>query len=136
MTVVVLDASPMVGVPLHRAVPVLHEPDIGHYPEFRQFFIDTFAPKSGGLQPPGYLKVEGRPYQVVFVGRSGRPFPAGVEIEALVPGLEPVDDIQVDADLWVILKWLLSGVGGRWSARDLVLTGKILRISAAVNEIS
>jgi hypothetical protein len=67
----------------------------------------------------------------VFIGRSGEPFPAGVEIHALVPELEPLDDDVVDRDLWAILCWMVEGVGGDWKADDLVATGRLLRIPAA-----
>ena len=45
-------------------------------------------------------------YQLVFIGRSGRPFPAAVEVAALVPGLEPMDTDQTDEALWSVLSML------------------------------
>jgi hypothetical protein len=61
-------------------------------------------------------------------GRSGRPFPSGVEIAALVPGLEPMDTDQTDQDLWAILEWLVAGVGKPWSVEALRTTGRIFRV--------
>jgi hypothetical protein len=84
----------------HRVVPLLGEHDLGHYPEFREFLATTFGLADDPLGAPGLLRVDDRPYELVFIGRSGRPFPAGVEIGALVPGLEPLDEAVADRDLW------------------------------------
>ena len=70
-------------------------------------------------------------YELVFVGRSGRPFPAGVEVNALVPGLEPLDEARADVDLFAILLWMVDGIGGDWTAEALQTTGRIYRITAA-----
>jgi hypothetical protein len=75
---------------------------VGHYPEFRGFLAATLALETDPFGPPGLLRVGARHYELVFVGRSARPFPAGVEIHALVPGLEPKDDRIADLDLWAI----------------------------------
>jgi len=48
---------------------------------------------------------------LVCIARSGRPFPAAVEIAALVPGLEPMDTDQVDINSWAVTEWLIAGVG-------------------------
>jgi 2-haloacid dehalogenase len=118
----------------HRSVPLLAEPSVGHYPEFREFLTGAFGfsafDLSGTPGEPGLLDVDGRLYEVVFVGRSGRPFPDGVEINALVPGVEPLDETAADLDLWAILQWLVDGVGGEWSTQALVTTGEIYRIPA------
>ncbi|HEV2336590.1 MAG TPA: hypothetical protein VGS13_13895 [Stellaceae bacterium] len=83
-----------------RRAFVLAEDRIGHYPEFRAFFSATFDLGRVGLQSPGYLAApSGTEYELVFIGRSGVPFPAGVEIYALVPALEPLDEEAVDRDL-------------------------------------
>jgi hypothetical protein len=71
---------------------------------------------------------EGR---VPDVGRSGEPFPAGVEIHALVDELEPLDEDVVDRDLWAILSWMIEGVGGDWKLEDFLATGRLLRVPAA-----
>jgi hypothetical protein len=116
---------------LRRAL-VLAEDRIGHYPEFRRFFADTFELDRRGLSEPGYVAApSGTCYALVFVGRSGEPFPAGVEIHALVPALEPIDEALVDRDLWTILAWMIAGVGGDWTVRDLEATGRLYRIPAA-----
>ena len=117
---------------LRRAF-VLAEDRIGHYPEFRRFFAETFHLERDGLKQPGYVAApSGKDYALVFIGRSGEPFPAGVEIHALVPALEPLDEDTVDRDLWAILKWMIAGVGGDWSVRDLEETGRLYRIAAAL----
>lgn len=70
-------------------------------------------------------------YELVFVGRSGRPFPAGVEVNALVHGLEPLDEARADVGLFAILLWMVDGIGGDWTAEALQTTGRIYRITAA-----
>ena len=114
-----------------RAVPLLAEPDLGHYPEFRDFLARTFALDRDPFGPPGLLRVEDRAYQLVFFGRSGQPFPSGVSIDALVPGLEPLDERAADRDLWAILQWLVAGAGGEWAGDALTHAGRIYRIPAA-----
>jgi hypothetical protein len=114
----------------HRVVPLLGEHDLGHYPEFREFLATTFGLADDPLGAPGLLRVDDRHYELVFIGRSGRPFPAGVEIGALVPGLEPLDEAVADRDLWAILHWLVEGVDGDWSSEALTTTGRIYRIPA------
>ena len=39
-------------------------------------------------------------YALVFVGRSGEPFPSGLDLFALPEALEPLDDVVTDRDLW------------------------------------
>ena len=111
-----------------RSVPVLTDPDVGHYPEFAAFLSDTFALADKPLEAPGLLDVDGRIYELIFIGRSGRPFPAAVEIAALVPGLEPMDTDQTDKDLWAIAEWLIQGVGEPWTVEALRTTGQIFRV--------
>ena len=115
----------------HRGVPLLTEPSVGHYPEFRAFLARTFGLDTDRIGGPGLLSIDGRFYELVFLGRSGTPFPSGVEIHALLPGLEPLDEDVADRDLWAVLEWLVDGVGGEWSAEDLVTTGRIYRVPAA-----
>ena len=118
-----------------RMAPVLAEDRIGHYAEFRAFFERTFDLPRIGLSRPGYVTVpSGAIYQFVFIGRSGEPFPAGVEINALVDDLEPLDDAVVDTDLWAILRWMISGVGAPWTVQDLDATGRLYRLAAAVDQ--
>jgi hypothetical protein len=115
-----------------RRALVLVEDRIGHYPEFRDFFSRTFDLDRRGLAEPGYVRApSGLSYALVFIGRSGEPFPAGVEIHALVPELEPLDDDVVDRDLWAILCWMIESVGGGWNGHDLAATARLLRIPAA-----
>jgi len=111
---------------------VLIEDRVGHYPEFRDFFVKTFDLARVGLAQPGYVAApSGLTYAFVFVGRSGEPFPAGIEIYALPSALEPLDDAAVDRDLWAILCWMIAGVGGDWTVRDLEETGRLYRVPAA-----
>ena len=115
-----------------RRALVLIEDRIGHYPEFREFLSRTFDLDRRGLAEPGYVNApSGLTYALVFIGRSGDAFPAGVEIHALVPELEPLDDDVVGRDLWAILCWMIEGVGGDWNVADLLATGRLLRIPAA-----
>lgn len=115
-----------------RAVPLLAEKDLGHYPEFRDFLAQTFALDRDPFGPPGLLRVDDRTYQLVFFGRSGHTFPSGVSIDALVPGLEPMDEETADRDLWAILQWLVAGAGGEWAGDALTHAGRIYRIPAAM----
>ena len=111
---------------------MLIEDRLGHYPEFRDFFRDRFALDRVGLSQPGYLRTDGgNVYTLVFVGRSGEAFPSGLEIHAVVPALEPLDDAVVDRDLWAILSWVVAGVGGEWTVEALQSTGRLFRLPAA-----
>jgi hypothetical protein len=126
----VIAPPPLEG--LRRAF-VLAEDRIGHYPEFRRFFSTTFDLERDRLKQPGYVAApSGTCYALVFSGRSGEPFPAGVEIHALVSALEPFDEDMIDRDLWAILKWMIAGVGGDWTVRDLEATGRLYRVPAAM----
>jgi len=117
---------------LRRAL-VLTEDRIGHYPEFRRFFAEAFNLDRDGLKQPGYVAApSGMSYALVFIGRSGEPFPAGVEIHALVPALEPLNEDAVDRDLWAILRWMIEGVGDDWTVHDLEETGRLFRVPAAL----
>jgi hypothetical protein len=117
-----------------RSVLVLAEDDLGHYPEFRAFFSRTFDLDRVGLAQPGYVQTaSGAIYALIFIGRSGEPFPSGVEIRAIVPALEPMDEASVDNDLWAILRWMIEGVGGEWTAEALVATGRLFKIPAGMD---
>jgi hypothetical protein len=115
-----------------RRAFVLAEDRVGHYPEFRAFFDRTFDLARVGLSRPGYLAVSsGNVYELVFIGRSGEAFPSSVEINAIVPALEPIDEGRVDQDLWAILRWMIAGVGAPWTVQDLDATGRLYRVPAA-----
>ena len=59
-----------------RQALVLTEDRLGHYPEFRDFFVRTFDLDRVGLSEPGFVRAPlGAAYALVFVGRSGEPFP-------------------------------------------------------------
>ena len=110
----------------------LAEDRLGHYPEFRSFFANAFDLEKKGLSQPGFVSApSGTPYALVFVGRSGEPFPSGVEISAVVDALEPIDGEMLDRDLWAILRWMIAGVGGAWTVEDLDRTGRLYRVPAA-----
>jgi len=113
-----------------RRVPLLVEPELDHYPEFARFFSDRFGLDTDPFGPAGVVDVDGRFYELVFLGRSGRPFPCGVEINALVAGLEPLDVAAADRDLLALCGWIADGVGPPWSAEALEQTARIFRIPA------
>ena len=115
-----------------RKALVLAEDRVGHYPEFREFFVQQFSLDANGLSRPGYVRApSGMIYALVFIGRSGEPFPDGLEIYALPDALEPLNVADVDADLWALLRWMVAGVGGEWRVEDLDATGRLYQLSVA-----
>jgi hypothetical protein len=115
-----------------RRAFIIAEDRVGHYPEFRAFFVNTFDLDRVGLREPGYLSApSGTEYALIFIGRSGEPFPASIEIHALAPALEVLDEGTIERDLWAILWWMIIGVGGAWTVADLEATGRLFRIPAA-----
>jgi hypothetical protein len=121
-----------------RLAFVLDEDRIGHYPEFRAFFLRAFDLDRIGLEQPGYVQAQsGAVYAMIFIGRSGEPFPSGVEINAIVSALEPLDEAVVDRDLWSIMHWMIEGIGGEWTTAALDATARLLRIPASMqHEVS
>jgi len=110
----------------------LAEDRLGHYAEFRAYFVRIFNLDQIGLAEPGFVRApSGLTYSLVFIGRSGEPFPSGVEVYAIVDALEPIDDSVLDSDLWAILSWMIEGVGAPWTRHDLDETGRLYRIPAA-----
>jgi len=125
----IVDEPELVGT---RRALVLTEDRVGHYPEFRNFFVRHFALDTAGLSRPGYVRApSGMIYALVFIGRSGELFPDGVEVCALPAALEPLNETDVDTDLWALLSWVIEGVGGEWRVDDLTATGKLYQVSAA-----
>lgn len=123
---------PPPSLSMKRRAIVLTEHRVGHYSEFRDFFIRAFDLERVRLVSPGYVAApSGMIYELIFIGRSGEPFPAGLEIFALPDALEPLHDADVDRDLWAILGWMIEGVGPPWSRADLEATGRLYRIPAA-----
>ena len=115
-----------------RRALVLTEDRVGHYPEFREFFVRRFALDSNGLARPGYVRApSGMVYALVLIGRSGEPFPDGIEIYATPDALEPLNEADVDSDLWALLRWMIEGVGGEWRVEDLDATGRLYQLTAA-----
>ena len=128
-TVTVVEPPDLTG---KRRALVLTEDRVGHYPEFRAYFTRVFDLDRLGLARPGYVAApSGGVYELVFVGRSGEAFPSGVEINALIDALEPLDENAVDRDLWAILRWMIAGVGAPWSVEELDATGRLYRLPAA-----
>ena len=110
----------------------LAEDRVGHYPEFRDFFVRTFDLDRKGLAEPGFVRApSGTAYAFIFIGRSGEPFPSGVEIHAIVDALEPLEGTILDRDLWSILRWMIGGVGAPWTVEDFDRTGRLYRVPAA-----
>lgn len=117
-----------------RSVPLLVEPELGHYPEFTRFFAIRFGLDDDPFGPPAVVAVDGRFYELTFLGRSGRPFPSGLEVAALVVDLEPLDVEAADRDLYTLVCWILDGVGPPWSAEAFARTADIFRIPARPND--
>jgi hypothetical protein len=112
-----------------RRALVLTEDRVGHYPEFREFFVRRFSLDTDGLSKPGYVRApSGMAYSLVFVGRSGEPFPDGLEVYALIDALEPLTEEDVDTDLWAVLTWMIRGIGGEWEVKDLDATGCLYQL--------
>jgi len=110
----------------------LAEDRLAHYPEFRDFFVRSFDLDRNGLSEPGFVRApSGVAYALVFIGRSGEPFPSGLEIHAVVDALEPIDGTTLDQDLWSILRWVIAGVGAPWTVEDFDRTGRLYRVPAA-----
>ena len=117
-----------------RLAFVLLEDRLNHYPEFRDFFVRAFDLDRAGLSQPGYVQApSGTTYALIFLGRSGEPFPCGVEVHAVVPALEPLDEAVVDRDLWAILRWMIEGIGGEWTTDAMDATGRLFRIPASMD---
>lgn len=130
MSDVVIVAAPDLSDTRHTLA--LTEDRVGHYPEFRAFFVRSFDLERVGLQAPGYVRApSGRVFAIIFIGRSGEPFPAGVELHAISAALEPIDSDELDRDLWAILRWMIAGVGAPWRVEDLDATGRLYRVPAA-----
>ena len=110
----------------------LAEDRVAHYSEFRDFFVRTFDLDRKGLSEPGFVRApSGTIYALIFIGRSGAPFPSGLEIYAIVDALEPIDGDILDRDLWSILRWMIGGVGAPWTVEDFDRTGRLYRVPAA-----
>ena len=130
MTEVTLVATP--SLEGKRLAFALAEDRVAHYPEFRDFFARTFDLDRKGLTEPGFVRTpSGNLYAIIFIGRSGVPFPSGLEIYGVVDSLEPVDGLVLDRDLWSILRWVIGGVGAPWTVEDFDRTGRLYRLPAA-----
>ena len=115
----------------YRRVFVMMEDRLGHYPGFREAFIEAFklTPAHADGGPGGYFRaVSGREYEVVFTSRSGHRFPSGLEINALVAGFDAIEPDATDEDIWRFMEWLIPRVGGEWTLEALKATGKVYKI--------
>ena len=109
----------------------LAEDRLAQYPEFRDFFVRTFDLDRKGLSEPGCVRAQsGNTYALIFIGRSGTPFPSGLEIYAVVDALEPIDGDVLDRDLWSVLRWMIDGIGAPWTVEDFDRTGRLYRVPA------
>ncbi len=66
-----------------------------------------------------------------FHGSSGEAYTTGVEIHALAPGMETIDEDDSYRDLHAILRWMLSGTGPPWTVEALDGTARLYRVPAA-----
>lgn len=114
---------------------VLSEAKLDHYDEFRRFFREELGldPKDVDGGKNLFFKAESnRIYEVVFVGKTGRRYPAGLEILLLVEDIKPMpEDDEIDRDLWEFLRWLITGVGGEWTIEALESTGYLYKVPFA-----
>ena len=95
---------------------LLVEARLGDDDTFRSFFRRQFDLDQTGLARPGYVCTPGgRWLELVFLGRSGEPFPSGVEINALSAALEPLDEAAAEVDLADFMAWMFEGAGLPWS---------------------
>jgi hypothetical protein len=81
---------------------------LAHHPEFYDFSV-RFDLDRKGLSEPGVVRAtSGNAYAFIFIGRSGAPFPSGLEVYAVVDALEPSDGDVLDRDLWSVLQWMIG----------------------------
>jgi hypothetical protein len=122
-------------LPGYRRELVLAETRLDHYDEFRRFFRQELQLQPGDVDGGNnhYFQADsGRIYEVVFVGKTGRPFPCGLEILLLVEDIDPLpEDDEIDKDLWEFLRWIIAGVGGEWTLEALESTGYLYRVPFA-----
>lgn len=124
--------TPLPDLSALRPTLVLTEERLGHYAAFRDHCRRAFDLDRVGLSVPGCLRgPSGAHYLLVFLGRSGEPFPSGLEIHALAPGLEPIDEAATDRDLYAILRWMVAGAGPPWTVEALEATARLYRVPAA-----
>ncbi len=111
----------------------LAEDRVAHYPEFRDFFIRTFELDRKGLAEPGYVRApSGIVYTLVFIGRSGEPFPSGAEIYADrgCAGACGRRNARPAICGPFCAGWLAES-GTPWTVEDFDRTGRLYRVPAA-----
>jgi len=42
--------------------------------------------------------------------------------------MEPLNEADVDTDLWAFMRWMIEGVGGPWRVEDLDATGELYQL--------
>jgi hypothetical protein len=45
--------------------------------------------------------------------------------------LEPLNEADLETDLWALLRWMIEGVGGEWRVEELDATGRLYQLAAA-----
>jgi hypothetical protein len=119
----------------YRRELVLTETKLGHYDEFRQFFRHelNLRPEDVDGGENLFFKAEsGRIYELIFVGKTGLLYPAGLEICLLVLDIDPLPaEDEIDQDLWEFLQWMIGGVGGEWTLEALESTGYLYKVPFA-----
>jgi hypothetical protein len=119
----------------YRRELVLTETRLDHYDEFRRFFrneLDLRPQDVDGGANRFFQAESGRVYEMIFVGKTGRAFPAGLEICLLVFDIDPIPpEEEIDRDLWEFLQWMIQGVGGEWTLEALEATGYLYRVPSA-----
>jgi len=127
--------KPQIKLTEYRRELVLTENKLDHYDEFRQFFRNklNLRPEDiDGGENNFFQADSGRIYETIFLGKTGRPYPMGVEICLLVHDIDPLpQEEEIDKDLWEFLEWLISGVGGIWTREALEATGSLYRVPFA-----
>ena len=119
----------------YRRELVLTETRLDHYDEFRQFFrreLNLSPQDVDGRENLFFRGESGRIYELIFVGKTGRLYPAGLEILLLVEDIDPLPpEDEIDRDLWEFLRWMIGGVGGEWTLSALESTGYLYRVPFA-----
>ena len=63
-----------------RRVPILTEPSIGHYPEFRNFLKKVFDLEQNNFKAPCVLRVNQYLYEFIFHWEIGRRISAALKL--------------------------------------------------------
>ena len=110
---------------LHRIVVAEPEPVVGGPGGALVEVAGEGADRVGVGEPDGVAGVAHHPVP------GFAPHPTG--FLTLPDALEPLNDTDVDADLWALLRWTIAGVGGEWRVEDLDATGRLYQLSVAAS---